>query len=54
MVTNTTDLVEYLRLHGEDYNFKNEYRNRINEDNKNKLIQDKNVREFKLLEIFND
>jgi hypothetical protein len=54
MITNTTDLVEYLRLHGEDNNFKNEYRKRINEDNINNLILTKDVRLYKIDEIFDN
>lgn len=43
-----TDLVEYLRLIGVDYDFEKEYRERMRIDEKSKLIDMRNTRLEKL------
>ena len=52
-INDKTDLVQYLRLHGVDEDFKQEYCRRIYIDQKNKLILKKHERMLKLIEIFN-
>lgn len=52
MLTNKTDLVEYLILNGNDYFYLTEYEKRLNEDIKYNLISTKSIRLIKLNKIF--
>jgi len=53
MLNEKSELVEYLRLIGEDDDFKKEYNRRINIDENKKLVLKKTVRMLKIKKIFN-